>query len=606
MNVLIHVAGWSLLHFVWQGTVIGLAAAAALRIVPTAFPRARYAAASLALALMLASPAVTAAVLASSAWVVPRPGASTVDASAGVVSRAFAAGDAGGSQQAAFDSGSRMRSTTILTFVVVTWLAGVLLCVTRLAGGWWRVRRLHLAALTLPQSTWHETAARVADALGLRRRVHIADSEMVDSPTLIGWLRPVILLPVAAVANLTPAQVEAILAHELAHVRRHDYVVNLVQTAAETLLFYHPAVWWVSRQIRTEREHCCDDVAVATCGNAADYAAALEELETRRARDGGFALAATGGSLLERVRRLLHVPADDQRPAASVAVMMALVLLIIVVSGGLQHLPASHVNQASSAGQVRQAPPLPPPPPPPPGAGPVGWELLETASFEISYPPELASEVERIGREAEAAYSQLKLDLRHELAFKPRIVLFATRLEMERALAAGIIPGGVEQLFQGHLMLVMSLDKSPARLRGDLVHEITHVFGFDILPSSRRDDVPAWVPEGLAEHERGEWDASDAALLGDLIRSGGVPRISTVGVEGVPGNPRLNQILGHAAFDFIVSRAGKDGLRRFLMAVRQAPAGGLVGVYTATFGTTPDDFDRGFEEYLRGRFATRR
>jgi len=85
-----------------------------------------------------------------------------------------------------------------------------------------------------------------------------------------------------------------------------------------------------------------------------------------------------------------------------------------------------------------------------------------------------------------------------------------------------------------------------------------------------------------------------------------VPRITAVGVEGVPGNPRLNQILGHAAFDFIVSRSGKDGLRRFLFAVRQAPVGGLSSAYTATFGVTPEDFDRGFEEYLRARFTPQR
>ena len=91
-------------------------------------------------------------------------------------------------------------------------------------------------------------------------------------------MRPVILLPVAAVAALTPAQVEAILAHELAHIRRHDFLINLLQTLGETALFYHPAVWWISSRIRTEREHCCDDVAVSVCGDAREYAAALTEL----------------------------------------------------------------------------------------------------------------------------------------------------------------------------------------------------------------------------------------------------------------------------------------------------------------------------------------
>ena len=605
MNLLIHIAGWSLLHFVWQGTLIGLAAVAVLRLVPAAFPRARYAAASVALAAMLASPAITAGVLASSASMVPFINAPAGDSAGRGASGAVAAAVAIPVQQTGAEApGLGVQQSTLLTMVVGAWLVGVLLCFTSLLGGWWRVRRLHLAARALPESRWHGMAARLAATLGLRRSVQIVDSDLIDTPTLIGWLRPVILLPIAALANLTPAQVEAILAHELAHVRRHDYVVNLLQTAAETLLFYHPAVWWVSRQIRTEREHCCDDVAVATCGNAVDYAAALQELETSRARTAGLVIAATGGSLLERVRRLLDATADDQRPASNLGVMTALVVLIIGVSGGLQHLPASRGSDPGT--QVRQLPPPPPPPPPPPGNGLEGWKVAETASFEILYPGELESQIERVAREAEAARAQLELDLRHQLAFKPRLVLFATRREMERALAAGTIPGSVEQLFVSHLMLVLPLDTSPARLRGDLVHEMTHVFGFDILPSSRRSDVPEWVHEGLAEFERGEWEASDVALLRELLRGGAVPRLSSVGTEGLPGNPRLNQILGHAAFDFIVSRAGKDGLRRFLFAVRQALAGGLSGVYAATFGMTPDDFDRGLEDYLRSRFAAPR
>ena len=112
----------------------------------------------------------------------------------------------------------------------------------------------------------------------------------VDTPTVIGWLRPVVLLPVAALANLTPDQVQAILAHELAHVRRHDFVVNLLQTIAETLLFYHPAVWWLSHRIRVEREHCCDDIAVEVCGDPVGYAEALTTLAAwarLRARAGG-------------------------------------------------------------------------------------------------------------------------------------------------------------------------------------------------------------------------------------------------------------------------------------------------------------------------------
>ena len=95
---------------------------------------------------------------------------------------------------------------------------------------------------------------------------------MVEVPTVIGWLRPVVLMPASALSGMGPQQLEAILAHELAHIRRHDYLVNLLQTVVETLLFYHPAVWWLSGRIRVERENCCDDLAVSLCGDPYAYA----------------------------------------------------------------------------------------------------------------------------------------------------------------------------------------------------------------------------------------------------------------------------------------------------------------------------------------------
>jgi uncharacterized protein (TIGR03435 family) len=156
---------------------------------------------------------------------------------------------------------------------------------------------------------------------------------------VVGWLRPVVLLPIAAVAGLTPEQVHAILAHELAHVRRHDAFVNFGQTVAETLLFYHPAVWWISARIRVEREHCCDDVALAATGDAFAYASALAELESRRSIEPTFALAATGGPLLRRVARLLSPP-PARSSRIGVAVTVALALVLVVGAGALQRVVA--------------------------------------------------------------------------------------------------------------------------------------------------------------------------------------------------------------------------------------------------------------------------
>src|SRR5205823_6807755 len=135
----------------------------------------------------------------------------------------------------------------------------------------------------------------------------VAESALVEVPTLVGWLWPVILLPASAISGLAPAELEAILVHELAHVRRHDYLINLLQTGVETILFYHPAIWWLSRRVRQEREHCCDDIAVSLCGDPIAYARALSTMEELRASP-RWAIAAHGGSLIVRIRRIVARP----------------------------------------------------------------------------------------------------------------------------------------------------------------------------------------------------------------------------------------------------------------------------------------------------------
>ena len=163
----------------------------------------------------------------------------------------------------------------------------------------------------------------------------------MDVPTVLGWMQPVIVLPVAALANLTPNQVEAILAHELAHIRRHDYAINVLQTVAETLLFYHPCVWWVSARIRAEREHCCDDVAIGVCGDAVNYADALVELETRRIAGTSLALAATDGSLFNRIKRILCVETPDQSRSPGLLVTLALTAFLVAGAGAFTWLPGA-------------------------------------------------------------------------------------------------------------------------------------------------------------------------------------------------------------------------------------------------------------------------
>jgi beta-lactamase regulating signal transducer with metallopeptidase domain len=187
--------------------------------------------------------------------------------------------------------------------------------------------------------------------------VRLCESALVEVPTVIGWLRPVVLLPVSTLAGLSPAQLEALLAHELAHVRRFDYLVNLVQTFGETLLFYHPAVWWVSRRMRVEREHCCDDAAVVACGDAVGYARALAALEGLRAIAPTLAVAAGGGSLWPRIARLVGGPpphlSRSSRWLAGVFALATLIALGLGASASLEGGTPSPLGEPAAVRPVR-------------------------------------------------------------------------------------------------------------------------------------------------------------------------------------------------------------------------------------------------------------
>jgi len=202
------------------------------------------------------------------------------------------------------------RAGWLLDGMVVCWSVGVTLLSARLSGGWALTVRLRRRFVEPVTGAWQTTVERLARRLGIRGGVRLLESSKLEVPAAIGWLRPVVLLPAGLLTGLPADQLESILAHELAHIRRHDYLVNLVQSLIETLFFYHPGIWWISARIRTEREFCCDDLAVSACGNAATYARALAELEEFRSalprpRVPRLAMAATGGELLRRIRRLV-------------------------------------------------------------------------------------------------------------------------------------------------------------------------------------------------------------------------------------------------------------------------------------------------------------
>jgi uncharacterized protein (TIGR03435 family) len=318
--------GWTLVHFLWQGSLIAaLYAGGRNAVKPISTPNTRYLLACVALALMMAAPLLTwslvppSGAIADSAYRIRGvpPAASGVTASALPLSLRTAA--------------SRVEPARLLSWVVAIWLIGTIAFWLRLAGSWVVAARMRSMLVRPAPPEWQQVLARLSARIGLSRPVRLLVSALVQVPTVVGWLRPVVLVPVGALSGLPPEHLEALLVHELAHIRRHDYLVNVLQSIAEALLFYHPAIWWVSGHLRVERESCCDDVAVSVTGDVLTYVQALAEWESCRPVPFRTAVAANGGSLAHRIARLL----GQSRPPARTGLgpgTLAVALLLIVAA----------------------------------------------------------------------------------------------------------------------------------------------------------------------------------------------------------------------------------------------------------------------------------
>ena len=331
--------GWALLNFVWQGALIGLLIAGALRLLAQAPARHRYLVCGLGLLWCLALPL-------SACW------------------QAWAA--APGELEQALEFSSELlwmqALTELMPQVVLAWGVGVLLMSLRLAGGLWWVRGLRREACPAP-AAWQVRLEQLARRLGLRRPVQLLLSDRVTGPVALGLWRPLVILPCSLLSQLPPPLVEALLAHELAHVRRWDYGINLLQSLAEALLFFHPVVWWLSERMRAEREQVADALAAQALPQPRDLARALQQLhdwQQHAAQPDDAALrqrplqpmplvqaaqGTRGGLLLRRVRGLLQP--RERLPAWKLALPTLLVAL-----GGLLAQAQAKVNARAEAEPV--------------------------------------------------------------------------------------------------------------------------------------------------------------------------------------------------------------------------------------------------------------
>ncbi len=333
------IVGWSLLHFLWQGTLVALALAGGLRLLRNHPPRFRYGAACAALLGLLALPVATALLLhsgdlASTVGGVPSGvGEPEAKTSSSVVGTSWVA--------------SQLRS--IVPWIVLGWIGGVLISAGRVVTGMYQTQRLRRSGSAAP-THWQDRLTTLARQIGLDWAVALRESSRVSVPTVVGWWRPILLVPAGFLSGLPPAQVEAVLLHELAHIRRHDVLVARLQAVCETLLFFHPATWWISRRVRRSREACCDQVVVNTDTTRTDYARALlglaEQVRTRT--QPAAQLGAKDGRLLHRVRRILN-PTPPPSPGRRWLARAVALLLLLGGAAGLVHLASQQDLSAASS-----------------------------------------------------------------------------------------------------------------------------------------------------------------------------------------------------------------------------------------------------------------
>lgn len=330
--------GWVLVHFLWQGCTVGAVLWAVLKILNRASSNTRYLAACAGMMLMMTAPVVTFTVLNEPEPITPAPQV--------FVEKTFAAAE---TFQETTVAAAETISTEIqqiplgdilsekleaaLPWCVIGWAAGVAALSLWYLGGWCQLQKLRLIGTKPASEQITAPTANLARRLGITRAVRITESMLVQVPTMIGWLKPVILLPATAVTGLDEMQLRAMIAHELAHIKRHDYLVNIIQTAFEILGFYHPAVWWMSKQVRIERENCCDDMAAELVQDRTAYARALFSMEEIRIQQLSLAMRASGGSLIDRIGRLVGKHETPRSKSGWVPTAITFGLLIALISG---------------------------------------------------------------------------------------------------------------------------------------------------------------------------------------------------------------------------------------------------------------------------------
>ena len=342
----------ALLHFLWQGAALAALAYVVMGLCRSA--SARYAVGVATLVLMFLAPIASLLILRAQNLEAPAIASTseTVNSSIPASAAIF--------ERASHSTQSPENAPAYFLWLVEAWFAGVVLLSLRSAGGFLLVERLRRKESTPVTEALLRMCLSLQQRMGLARAIRYCESIRLDAPAVAGWFRPVVLLPMTAVTGLSEEQLEAVIAHELAHIRRYDAFVQLFEVGVETLLFYHPAVWWIGKRIRTERENCCDDVAVALCDSPVTYAKALTNMAASKAAP-QLAMAVNRSPLIDRISRLLGANrgVESFRSANLSAGVLCLVTALLAGSAFLGNV---HGVQAQAPVSAPAAQPAPGPP----------------------------------------------------------------------------------------------------------------------------------------------------------------------------------------------------------------------------------------------------
>jgi len=223
--------------------------------------------------------------------------------------------------------------STHIQELVICWLIGAFVLILRFLGGWIYTEHLRHSSKLVMNKEWRARFGVLTAKLKVYQSIELKESAKILTPMVIGTLQPVVLIPIGLLTGFPTSQIEAILAHELAHIRRHDYLVNILQSFVEVVFFFHPALWWLSERVRIEREHCCDDLAIEACEDRVSLAHALVGIaEWTSNHSLAMAFASKKPLLLQRVKRVLGVAPKSTRFFGNVPVTLLFFAALIGIS----------------------------------------------------------------------------------------------------------------------------------------------------------------------------------------------------------------------------------------------------------------------------------